>query len=175
MNQIIKEFLNTLGRFFAQKKNRRLLYLLIIGIVAFVEFFNLGLVRRTLVFYSIIEGNVVVEDRMLKRSSDRETSMRRYMEEALLGPVSPGLALLFPRDTRLNSFMFRDSVVYADLSESAALPLDGTLDVFSRISTLKEGVKRNFSYVRDIRLFIEGNEVFFEEFRGFLVDPADNI
>ena len=64
--------------------------------------------------------------------------------------------------------MYREGVVYADLSESAALPLLAGGDVFRSFLTLKEGLQRNFSHVRDVRLFIGGNEVFFNEFRGFL-------
>ena len=100
--------------------------------------------------------------------------MRRYVEEALLGPISPDSALLFPRETRLHSFMFRDSTVYADLTESAIFPMDGNDSTYNNLLTLNEGIRRNFSNVKDVRLFIGGNEVFFEDFRGFSADPADN-
>ena len=125
-------------------------------------------------FYSSLEGNMVVEDRMLRRSGNRETDIRRYVDEVLLGPSSPELDPLFPRETRLNSLMYRESVVYLDLSEPAALPLDGRGDVFRSLMTLNEGIRRNFSFVGDVRLFIGGNEVFFEEFRGILPNSADN-
>ena len=155
------------------RKNRRFLFLLIILLVALGDFLHLGLVRRTFVFYTNIEGNTVVEDRMLRRSGNRETDIRRYVDEVLLGPVSPDLAPLFPRETRLQSFMYREAVVYADLSESAALPLPGG-DVFRSLLTLNEGIRRNFSYIKNVRLYIGGNEVFFEEFSGILANPADN-
>ena len=116
----------------------------------------------------------MVEDRLLRRSTDRETDVHRYVDEVLLGPVSPDSAPLFPRETRLHSFMYREGVVYADLSEVAALPPVEGGDVFRNLLTLNQGVRRNFSYVKDVRLFIGGNEVFFEEFRGIFVNPADN-
>ena len=174
MNARVKAILSFLSRFFAQKMNRRLTYIVIISLIALSEFLYTGLVRRTFVFYSILEGNTVVEDRMLRRSRDRETDIRRYIDEVLLGPVSPESAPLFPRETRLHSYMFRDGIVYANLTESAALPFSERGDVFRNVLTLKEGVKRNFPYVKDVRLFIYGNEVFFEEFRGIFEDPADN-
>ena len=123
-------------------------------------------------FYSSIEGNTVVEDRMLRRSEDRETDIRRYVDEVLLGPASPNLDPLFSRETRLNSLIYRGEVVYADLSEPAVWPVSG--DVFRGLLTLNEGIRRNFSFVGDVRLFIDGNEAFFEEFRGIFSDPADN-
>jgi hypothetical protein len=70
--------------------------------------------------------------------------------------------------------MYRESVVYADLSESAALPLEGSWDIFRSLLTLNEGIRRNFPFVLDVRLFIGGNEVFFNEFYGIFADPADN-
>ena len=162
------------SKFLSKKRNRRLVFLALLGLIALGEFFYSGLVRRTFVFYSIKEGNTVVEDRMLRRSSDRETDIRRYVDEVLLGPVSPDLAPLFPRETRLNSFMYREGVVYADLSESAALPLPEDRDVFRSLLTLNEGLRRNFSYIQDVQIFIGGNEAFFKEFRRIFANSADN-
>ena len=167
--------LTKLGSFFGKTKNRRLLYLLAVCLFALGDYFYFGLARRTLVFYSSIGDKIVVEDRMLRRSEDRETDIRRYVTEVLLGPASPRSNLLFPRETRLASFMFRDGVVYADLTESAAMPLNMDESVFRSLLTLNEGVRRNFSYVKDVRIFIGGNEVFFEEFREFFANSADNI
>jgi len=147
--------------------------LVLLGLAVLADYYRLGLARRTFVFYSEIEGNTVVEDRMLRRSGDRETDMRRYVDEALLGPVTPGSEPLFPRETRLNSFMYRDEVVYSDLTESAALPFGGG-DVYRSLLTLNEGIRRNFPYIKNVKLFIGGNEVFFEEFRGVFRNPADN-
>ena len=190
MNSMLQKTFSPIGVFFSKKKNRRLTYLLVICLFALGEFLLSGLVRRTFVFYSYLKGDTVVEDRMLHLSSDRESDIRRYIEEALLGPVSPDLAPLFPRETRLNSYLYREGLVYADLSESAALPFqnadseqpfgsyEGSSplygEVFRSLLTLNEGIRRNFPYVRDVKLFIGGNEVFFEEFHGFFANSADN-
>ena len=162
--------------FFGKRKNRRLIYLILLCSFALASFLHSGLVRRTIVFYSSLEGeeSTVVEDRMLHRSEDTETDIRRYVEEVLLGPVLPNLDPLFPRGTRLESFMYRDAVVFANLSDSAALPAEGYREVFRSLFSLNEGIRRNFSFVGDVRLFIGGNEVFFEEFSGILANPADN-
>jgi hypothetical protein len=174
VNEIIKDTLPILLNFFGQKKNRRLSYLALIGLIALIEFFSAGMAKRTFVFYSNLESNTVVEDRMLRRSRIRETDIRRYVDEVLLGPVSPNSALLFPRETRLETLMYRGGVVYAGLSEIAALPVPDGRDVFLSLLTLNQGIRRNFSYVKDVRLFIGGNEVFFEEFRRIFAKPADN-
>jgi hypothetical protein len=174
MNEILKNTLSAITRFLGRTKNRRLMYLVIICLIALGEFFFSGLVRRTFVFYSSLEGKTVVEDRMLRRSRDRETDIRRYVDEVLLGPSSPNLDPLFYRGTKLNSFMYRETVVYADLTESAVLPLGASWDAFRSLLTLNEGIRRNFPFVGDVRLFIGGNEAFFNEFYRIFVEPADN-
>jgi len=174
MNAESKKFLSSLGAFFHRKRNRRLAYLALLCLFALGEFLLLGLVRRTFVFYSIIDGSMFVEDRMLRRSSDGEADIRRYVDEVLLGPVSPDSAPLFTKETRLSSFMYRDGVVYADLTEPAVFPVAGGVGVFRSLLTLNEGIRRNFPKVKDVRLFIGGNEVFFEEFRGIFMNSADN-
>jgi len=175
MNEIPRKFLSALSAFLSKAKTRRLTYLVIISLVAFGEFLVSGLARRTFVFYSNLEGKTVVEDRMLRRSGDRETDIRYYVEEVLLGPSFPDLDPLFSRGTKLNSFMYRDTVVYADLSESAALPVEGSWNVFRSLLTLNEGIRRNFPFVGDVMLFISGNQVFFNEFSGIFAEHADNI
>jgi hypothetical protein len=171
MNVIMKDILTWLVNFFGDKGRRRLVFLGLLGIFALAEFLISGLVRRTFVFYSINNGMTAVEDRMLKRSSSRELDIGRYVEEALLGPVSPDSAPLFPRETRVQSLLYRDGVVYVDLSESAALPpLEGG-EVFRNFYTLYAGIRRNFSYVKDVRFFIAGKAAYFEEFnRIFTVE-----
>lgn len=164
MNGLLKDALTGLVSFFGDKNRRRLAFLGLLGFFALGDFLIAGLVRRTFVFYSIIDGTMAVEDRLLKRSLSRELDMGRYVEEALLGPASPDLAPLFPRETRLRSLLYREGVVYADLSEDAALPpLEGG-DLFRSFLALYEGIRRNFSFVKDVRVFINGKAAYFEEF-----------
>jgi hypothetical protein len=159
MSFFMKDMLRGIAVFLRDKGKRRLIYLLLLGGIAWAEFAYSGLVRRTFVFYSGIDGAMVVEERMLPHSPSREIDIRRYAEEALLGPVSPDSAPLFPQETRLRSLLYRDGVVYADLSESAALPpLEGG-DVFRNLYTLRAGIRRNFSFVEDVKIFIAGYEV----------------
>ena len=167
---------------------RRLIafFLVLFGAAALIDFFVLGLARRTFLFYTIDGGIATVEERMLVSggntpySSTREVDITRYVEEVLLGPVSPNSLPLFPKETRLCSLLYRDGVVYADLSEEAALPylegsalsgapLQGALlgsgAVFTSLETLYCGVKRNFPFVREVRFFIAGKAAYAGKFR----------
>jgi hypothetical protein len=165
MNVTIKDFLEGCVHFLSDKSKRGLFLLGILGCVAAADFFVSGLARRTLVFYSIGNGKITVEDRMLKRSPSREQDISRYVGEAILGSALPGVLPLFPRGTRLRSLLLRDGVVYADFSEEAALPPEEGGDVFTNFRTLYAGIRRNFSVVKDVRFFIMGKAAFFEEFR----------
>ncbi|MDR0585972.1 MAG: GerMN domain-containing protein [Treponema sp.] len=147
------------------KQIRRFLYLVLLCCFALFDVARQGMSRRTFVFYTFDQGKTLVEDRMLLRSASREENIARYVEEALLGPVSLEAAPLFPKGTRLRSLIFRDGTVYGDLDQSAALPVpEAKADVFAAALALNQGIRRNFSYVADVKLFIEGNEVFFKEF-----------
>jgi hypothetical protein len=161
MNDFVQPAANGKTGFWGKRYNRRLLYLLVLGISALTDYLNLGLVRRTFVFYTLGEGTTVVEDRMFPVLPIQEIEIRRYVEEALLGPVSPETAPLFSRDTKLRSLLYRDGVVYVDLSEAAGLPpvedaplKDG--EVYRSLYTLEEGIGRNFSAVKEVKLFING-------------------
>jgi hypothetical protein len=157
-----------------KKAKRRLLYLCFLLMLAFADFLNLGLVRRTFVFYSIDNIKTpVVEDRMLARAGSREDDVARYVEEALLGPVSLDSAPIFPKGTRLESLLYRDGVVYADLAKLAIIPSPGGVDVFTGVYTLYGGIRRNFPYVEDVRLFIDGREAYSVKFRENFASIAD--
>jgi len=161
MNTIIRH----IAEFLESRPKRRVLMVAILAVAALTEFFILGLARRTFVFYNISDGGIVVEDRMLKRSPSREGDIIRYTEETLLGPVAPGLLPLFPRETRLKSLLYRDGVVYADFSADAALPPVEGGRALDNFRTLYAGILRNFSFVKDVRFFIDGHAAYIEEFR----------
>ena len=177
---VFSKILTPLGTFFKSKRNRRFLYIIIICLFALGDYLYSGLARRTFVFYTIIDAGgindagIVVEERFLHNSGDRETDIRRYVEEALLGPKSRDLALLLTRGTRVDSFMYRDGVVFVNLTDQAALPPPEGGTVFGSLLVLNKGIRRNFSFVQDVRIFIGGNQVFFEEFRGIFANSADN-
>jgi hypothetical protein len=175
MNVVVKDTLKGLARFCANKRSRRLFCLIFLSLAALGEFYYAGLARRTFVFYSNTEGTPVVENRLLKRSGSREIDLRRYAEEVLLGPVPADSAPLFPKGTRLRSLLFRDGVVYADLTEDAALPPPEGGDVFRSLLTLNEGIRRNFAYVRDVRLFIKGTEAYRGEFNEFFCPQGEKL
>ena len=164
MNLVFKDALKAFAGFFSDKSRRRLLWLGILGLYALTDFLVLGLARRTFVFYAISDGKITVEDRNLKRAPSREQNITRYVEEAILGPVTQNHLPLFPKGTRLLSLLYRDGFVYANFSEEAALPPEEGGELFKNLGNLYTGIKRNFSYVSDICFFIAGKEAYSGEF-----------
>jgi hypothetical protein len=166
MNDIINNCFRAIADFFSSTVKRRLFFIAVLALLALTEFLVLGLARRTFIFYTIDDGNIVVEDRMLKHSKSREGDIIRYTEEMLLGPAAPDLLPLFPRDTRLKSLLYRDGVVFVDFSADAALPpLEGGKTI-NNFRTFYAGILRNFPYVKDVSFFIDGNAVSFERSAG---------
>ena len=163
MSSLLNSIFRPIGEFFKSPVKRCFLFVGILLLAAILEYFYLGLARRTFVFYTMSDGVVVVEDRMLKHSQSREGDIIRYVEEALLGPVSPNLLPLFPGGTRLNSLMYRDGIVYADFTSNAAMPPIEGGNTLQNFRTLYAGILRNFSFINDVRFFIEGNVIFIEE------------
>ena len=127
--------------------------------ITFLDYYLSGFARRTFVFYNYDDGHAVVEERMLKRSDSRENDIIRYVEEALLGPMTANSLPLFPKGTKLESLLYRDKIIYLNLSEDAAMAPPEGGDVYKNLKTLEDGIKRNFSNVEDIKFFIAGNAV----------------
>jgi len=164
MKLVFKRIFGAIGRFLSDKTRTCLILLVILGFAALIDFFALGLARRTFVFYTVSK-EVVVEDRMLKQFPSREVNITRYVKEALLGPFAPNLLPLFPRGTRLESLLYRDGVVYASFSQEAALPPEEGGQTLDNFRTLYAGILRNFPFVRDVKFFIAGRAAYVDEFR----------
>jgi hypothetical protein len=165
MNAVFTKTLHTLGRFFGKAACRRFFYLGLLCLFVLLNLLYPGFTRMTFVFYTVDTEYELVEERMLSLPRDREKQVAVYVEESLLGPASQDTEPLFPRDTRLESLLFRNGVVYLDLSENAVLPLENGGDCFRSLSALNKGIRRNFNFVKEVRLFITGNEAFPEKFR----------
>ncbi|MDR3130555.1 MAG: GerMN domain-containing protein [Treponema sp.] len=166
MTQIIRGAFSGIARFFKKEYCRRFVYLLLLGIPAFFEYWSGGLVRRTFVFYMNDPGKTEIEERFLPSMPCIELAVRQYIEETLLGPILPDSDPLFSKETKLKSLLFRDGIVYADLSQTAALPYSVDGDAFKSLYVLHNGIRRNFDFVREVRFFIDGREAYYERFRS---------
>jgi len=160
----VKKIFSSIAGVFASPAVRSLILIGILTAFTITEFFILNLARRTFVFYTVNEGIIVVEDRMIKNAVSQEIDIIRYAEETLLGPSSPGLLPLFPKGTKLISLLYREGVVYVNFSLDAQMPPIEGGTTFNNFRTFYEGILRNFTYVGDVRFFIEGNMIYADGF-----------
>ena len=116
-------------------------------------------VRRIFIFESYDTAEKSMEVRYLHKKEGEE-AVREFVEELLLGPESDRYIRLFPYGTKLLSCFIRDGILYTDLSEEGALSREGTSDTEKACALLKENVMRNFSGIKDYRIFMMGNEVY---------------
>ncbi len=151
-------------RYASVARYRRGFYLLLLLLVALIDFAASGKTFATFVFYGVRNGKPSVEIRALPRFGKRELRAARYVEEALLGSESVSLGRLFPKGTQLESLLIRDGTAFVDLSAAAALPTETEADARRSLATLAAGLERNFRSIKSVRIFIAGHEPFASDF-----------
>jgi hypothetical protein len=141
--------------------------LVILALVAAGDFFFSHSERRTITFYADDDagsgrksGEKRMEERFISHKSGKEEAVRSYIGEILLGPSFPGVQPLLMRGTRLETCFLRDGIVTAGFSVEAAFPVSSSgFGVLDRLKSIRDDIKRNFYYVRDVRFFIAGEDL----------------
>ncbi|MCL2609154.1 MAG: GerMN domain-containing protein [Treponema sp.] len=139
-----------------------LVLLLALGLTALLDYRTGGRERKSMVFRSA-DGTSIVEQRMLPRRPDAETEIADYVREFLLGPITTGYDLPFPRETGLLSLMYREHAVYLNLNGRVLVPTEG-VELRESFRVLYAGILRNFPEVREVLFFIDGRAAFVREF-----------
>ncbi len=116
--------------------------------------------RRVLVFESKTNpGGLSYEVRFLRKPLNKD-AVNQYVDELLLGPVSPQGRLLFPLGTKANSCFIDGNVLYLDLSEEALQIFPSEVsNTAEAVKILKKNLFTNFKNVDIINVFIMGNRV----------------
>lgn len=158
----MKNFMLSVAVFLSEliriKPLRRVVYLLLLLGLGFLDYSILDRSRITLTFFRYADSSIIVEERLLNRSGTSEEQLERFMVEFLLGPSEIGNGPLFLQGTKLNSAIVRSSTAYVDLSESAALGVPGGIDHRKSLEILSQLIKKNIPGIRNVQLFIAGNE-----------------
>ena len=82
-----------------------------------------------------------------------------YVDELILGPTFYRGRPLFTVGTKLDSCFVQDSVLYVGLSEDAVLQDGDSLELMQAVALFKKNIKKNFSRIKKIELFIDGNYI----------------
>jgi hypothetical protein len=140
------------------KHNAAFAGLVLLCAAALADYLTTDFTRRTFAFKSIDTRQDNVEERMIMLTGSRETDISQYVEELILGPLSPETIPLLDRNARLEALLLREDVVYINLSEEAAIPPAGG-SLWDSFAVLRGEIMRNFPFVSEVRIFIAGNEV----------------
>lgn len=146
------------------ERNRTLLWLsglfIALFLLSFIWFLlaDPGIRRKTLFFPAYGSETVRGEERYLPLRKSDEQNMDLYVRELLLGPVLVEHDPLFPAETDLRSIIYRNGVLYIDLSiEAVTGETVSRLGFYETLETLKRGLRFNFPQVDDIVVAIEGD------------------
>lgn len=151
---------------FPKIKNKKLmLFLLGAVILAFVLSFTLFMVKRggaryTFVFPSVEKESFIVETRRFKKS--HKSPVEYYIDELMLGPQTERCRFIFPKETKINSVMVKNKVLYINFSKNIINPeTEGKmLPIRQAIELFKENVLRNFPSINSVEVFVEGNPAY---------------
>lgn len=136
------------------------LALIVIFLISFITFAvkSQGK-RRTFIFPSVETGSYVVETRFLP-AKPVQGSVNLFIDELLLGSGVERTKLLFTPGTKVQSCFLRKDILYLDLSDDLMQMGDGVLDIEDGVELLKENVRNNFSKIKTIQIFVNGQFAF---------------
>ena len=135
-----------------------LLLTIIISVTAFA--FRPGKsVYLVLFFPDATTGEHRGERREIPTQPNRESEIEYVLRELILGPTVLQLSRALPRDTRIESVIYRNDVVYLNFDpellfqEGEGAPrLDESLDI------VRKTIEFNYPMVDEIRFFVAGSE-----------------
>jgi len=116
--------------------------------------------RRIFFFPDEQTGRIRTEVRYLPSARTRDEAFVRYVNELLLGPISPRMLALYNRPAIAQSMFVRGHNAYIVLPSDVILPREDTADHFIAYTLFKKNVFTNFRNIARIYLYIEGNEVY---------------
>lgn len=123
---------------------------------------NIG--SRRVLYFEAMDGNGLhMESRRIMgyySAQGREVHVRQFVQELLLGPVTNGFRSLFQQGTRLKSCFAQDDVLFINLSREALLPAATTSATKNAVDLMILNIKRNFSWIRSVEIYIDGNKVY---------------
>lgn len=112
-------------------------------------------IRRTFVFNASDSDKLRLEIRYVPVNPPNG-KYQYYIEELLLGPVSEHCSKIFNAGTKVVSCSKKDDVLYVSLSKELLQADAFTTDFKKQIELFKMNVKKNFSNIKDVEIFIDG-------------------
>ncbi len=136
-------------------------FILTLGLsILFYILFSYSMVERVFFFPEDHTLEISGEARKIPRHEDEEANIEEYVREWILGPLVMENLSLFPRETRLNTILFRNEILYLDFTVDFILGGDETaLSFRETLDAVVYGVNFNFPFINDVIFTIEGEPV----------------
>lgn len=112
--------------------------------------------RRRIFYFPVIGSERTASEIRLVSSDSPQGKVRAYVDELLLGPTVRRSRPLFSAGTKTEFCFLRGKKLYLNLSRDALFMEGEAAEINLGIKLLKENIKRNFSQISEIVLFIDG-------------------
>ena len=130
---------------------------IVIVLCVSVNFFShLGTSRRTYTYPVAGSTRKHTEVRYLS-TNPVQGKIACYVDELILGPSFYRGRPLFTLGTRVDYCFLRNKTLYVGLSEVASLQENGAPSIRDAAVLFKKNIKKNFTGIKYIELFIDGN------------------
>ncbi len=129
---------------------------IVVFFIALHFFSHLGTNRRVFIYPLAGSSKNQNEVRYLA-SKPVQGKIQYYVDELVLGPSFYRGRPLFTLGTRVEYCFLKNKTLYVGLSEEAALQMNGALTIEKGAALLKKNIKKNFTGIKSIELFIDGN------------------
>ncbi len=115
--------------------------------------------RRKFIFPREMSMKLTGETRNVSVSSNRESNIRAYLDDLLLGPATLRLVPIFPEGTRLNHLKLVNNDVYVDFSRNLVFNLENhSLKLVEIKNLLVDNLSVNFPFLEKIIITVNGLE-----------------
>ena len=122
-----------------------------------IHFFSrIGSDRRVFLYPLSGSSKIKKEVRYLN-SHPVQGKINYYVDELILGPSFYRGRSLFTPGTAVEYCFLSEKTLYVGLSQEAVLQENGAQKLSEGLALLKKNIKKNFTGIKDIEVFIDGN------------------
>ena len=130
--------------------------IIIVFCIAINLIMHIGADRRVFLFPVSGSTKIQKEVRYLD-SNPVQGKIQYYIDELILGPSVYRSCPIFTSGTKVEYCFIREKTLYVGLSEQAVLQEGGSAEMTRAVSLFKRNIHKNFTGIKNIELFIDGN------------------
>ena len=140
------------------KRSTLLSFLLIVVsfLLSFILYFSLHFVhRQVFIFEGLDKNRLYVEQRFFPNVKNVDR-VELYVSDLVLGPIGNRYKNLFAPGTKVVSCFVRGKNLYVELSKDALKIDKNTTEFEKAIKLFKKNIHRNFFWLSNVHIYIDG-------------------